>query len=168
MTKPTKETDYLRQGRNERLIRELDHDPYHSKKKLKEPTACPECEAVFTHGRWNWADKQPDDAQQHLCPACQRIKDRVPAAFLTIRGDFFAEHKDEIMNLIHNYEKREWAEHPLKRIMDVEEQERGIVITFTDAHLARGIGDALHHAYQGDINYQYTKEDIMLRVTWSR
>ena len=43
-----------------------------------------------------------------------------------------------------------------------------IEISFTDAHLARGIGDAIHHAYEGDIDYQYTKEDIMLRVTWAR
>jgi len=168
MTTHSKKSDYLRQGKDERLIRELDHDPYHSKKKLKEPTACPECDAVFTHGRWAWADKPLAEAEQHLCPACQRIKDRVPAAFLTIRGDFFTQNKDELMNLIHNYEKREWAEHPLKRIMDIEEQEDGTVFTFTDAHLARGIGDALHGAYRGELDYQYTKEDIMLRVTWSR
>ena len=72
------------------------------------------------------------------------------------------------MHLIHNYEARERKEHPLKRIMDTEEQDDGLMLTFTDAHLARGIGDALHHAYQGEIDYQYTKEDIMLRVTWTR
>jgi hypothetical protein len=103
-----------------------------------------------------------------LCPACQRVKDRVPAAFLTIGGSFFAEHHDEIVNLIHNYEQRERAEHPLKRIMASESQDEGTVFTFTDAHLARGIGEALHSAYEGELDYQYTKEDIMLRVTWSR
>lgn len=167
MTDSAKGKDYLRQGRRDRLIQELDHDPYHSKLKLKEPTVCPECNAVFSRGRWSWQDR-PDDARQQLCPACQRIKDKVPAAFLTLRGDFLAAHRDEIMNLIHNYEEREKAEHPLKRIMGSEEQEEGLVMTFTDAHLARGIGEAIHHAYEGDIDYQYTKEDIMLRVTWSR
>ena len=72
------------------------------------------------------------------------------------------------MNLIHNYEQHEKTEHPLKRIMGTEEQAEGTVISFTDAHLARGIGEAIHHAYEGDIDYQYTKEDIMLRVTWAR
>jgi hypothetical protein len=94
--------------------------------------------------------------------------DRVPAAFLTLRGEFLDSHKDEIINLIHNYESREKREHPLKRIMGREEQADGTVITFTDAHLARGIGEALHNAYEGEIDYQYTKEDIMLRVTWTR
>jgi len=167
MTDLTKGKDYLRQGRKDRLIHELDHDPYHSKLKLTEPTVCPKCQAVFSHGRWDWLDT-PADAKQQLCPACQRIKDKVPAAFLTLRGDFLSAHRDEIMKLIHNYEKHEKAEHPLKRIMGSDEQEEGLVMSFTDAHLARGIGEAIHHAYEGDIDYQYTKEDIMLRVTWSR
>ena len=149
------------------MLRELDHDPYHSKLKIKEPNVCPECGATFQHGRWSWGDAAAG-AHERPCPACQRIKDRVPAAFLTLRGEFLGEHKDEIMHLIHNYEARERKEHPLKRIMDTEEQDDGLMLTFTDAHLARGIGDALHHAYQGEIDYQYTKEDIMLRVTWTR
>lgn len=167
MTNSGQGKDYLRQGRRDRLIRELDHDPYHSKLKLKEPTVCPECKAVFSQGRWTWQDS-PANAEQQLCPACQRIKDKVPAAFLTLRGDFLDTHSDEIIHLIYNYEKREKAEHPLKRIMGSEEHEGSLVFRFTDAHLARGIGEALHHAYEGDVDYEYSKEDIMLRVSWSR
>ncbi len=167
MTESAKQPDYLRQKRQDRLIRELDHDPYHSKRKIKGPAVCPNCGAVYAAGRWTWKEA-PADAKEHVCPACHRIMDQVPAAFLTLRGDFLTSHKDEIMNLVHNYEKRERMEHPLKRIMGSEEQADGIVITFTEAHLARGIGHALHRAYEGDIDYQYTKEDIMLRVTWAR
>ena len=159
--------DYLRQGRRDRLIRELDHDPYHSKLKLREPTVCPECKAVFLKGRWTWQE-EPANAMQQLCPACQRIKDKVPAAFLTIHGDFLETHSDEVINLIYNYEKREKAQHPLKRIMGSDVQEGRLVFRFTDAHLARGIGEALHNAYEGEIDYQYSKEDIMLRVSWTR
>ena len=72
------------------------------------------------------------------------------------------------MNLIRNYEERQRTDHPLKRIMGSEEQENGIVFTLTDAHLARGIGEALYNAYEGELDYQYTKGDIMLRVTWTR
>lgn len=167
MTGPTKHSDYHHEGRHDRLLRELDHDPYHSKQKLSEPTVCPNCRAVYVKGRWSWGDAPPG-ATEHLCPACQRVKDRVPAAFLTLRGEFFTTHKDEIMGLTHNYEEREKHEHPLKRIMDIEAQPEGTVITFTDAHLARGIGEAIHHAYEGEIDYQYTKGDIMLRVVWER
>ncbi|HIP53007.1 MAG TPA: ATPase [Chromatiales bacterium] len=168
MTGPRKPEDYLRQGRRDRLLRELEHDPYHLKFKFKEPTACPECGAVFHEGRWTWMEEPPGDAHSHLCPACQRIRDKVPAAFLTIKGEFFGAHRDEIMHLIRNYEERERQEHPLKRVMGMDEIEDGLEVTFTDAHLARGIGEALHDAYQGELDYQYTKEDIMLRVRWER
>ncbi|MDT8383151.1 MAG: BCAM0308 family protein [Gammaproteobacteria bacterium] len=169
MTGSNRTTDFTRQGRHDRLIRELDHDPYHSKRKIKEPAVCPDCSAIYTKGRWSWGEAEPGPHEhQHLCPACQRIHDRVPAAYLTLRGDFLDAHRDEIMNLVHNYEQREKAEHPLKRIMNVEQKENETEITFTDAHLARGIGEAIHHAYEGDIDYQYTPEDIMLRVSWER
>ena len=167
MTGPKKPADYLRQGRRDRLIRELDHDPYHSKLKVKESTVCSECGAVFHRGRWSWSSA-PAEAHEALCPACLRIRDRVPAAFLTVSGEFLAEHREEIINLIHNYVERERAEHPLKRLMGSEEQDDGVVFTFTDAHLARGIGEALHNAYEGELDYEHTKEDIMLRVTWTR
>ena len=167
MTGPRKPVDYLHQGRHDRLLRELDHDPYHAKTKLKEPSVCHACGAVYHQGRWAWSDR-PAGAHELLCPACQRIRDRIPAAFLRVSGEFFANHRDEITHLIHNTEQRERTQHPLKRIMGTEQQPDGLQFTFTDAHLARGIGEALHHAYQGELDYEYIKEDIMLRVRWSR
>jgi hypothetical protein len=87
---------------------------------------------------------------------------------LTLRGEFLALHEEEIMNLVHNHEKQERAMHPLKRIMAIEKMDDSRVITFTDAHLARGIGEMIHNAYGGELNYQYTKDDVVLRVNWSR
>lgn len=167
MTGAKKSTDFIRHERHDRLIRELEHDPYHSKRKIKEPAFCPDCGAIYNKGRWIWGDAEPN-ANKHLCPACQRVKDHVPAAYMTLRGDFLAEHRDEIMNLVENYEQREKMAHPLKRIMNTEETDKEAEFTFTDAHLARGIAEAIHNAYQGAIDYQYTKEDVMLRVTWER
>jgi NMD protein affecting ribosome stability and mRNA decay len=110
----------------------------------------------------------PADANKQICPACLRIRDRLPAGYLALEGDFLSQHEEEIMNLIHNYEARERALHPLKRIMEIEKRDEGIVMTFTDAHLARGVGDAIHRAYEGELDYQYTKGDVVLRVNWSR
>ncbi len=167
MTGPKKPVDYIRQGRRQRLIRELVHDPYMSKRKSPEPTVCPECGAVIHRGRWVWADR-PYGAHEDTCPACRRIEDKVPAAFLELSGNFLAEHRDEIMNLIRNLEAREKAEHPLKRLMAITESEDGLSVTFTDAHLALGAGEAIHDAYEGELDYEYAKEDTMLRVSWTR
>ncbi len=167
MTQHDHPGDHQRRKRHDRLIQEFDHDPYHDRRKIKGPARCPGCGATYQAGRWTWGS--PDDqASEHVCPACQRIADGVPAAFLTIRGEFAREHADEIHQMIRNYEERERTEHPLKRIMGETREEDATVFTFTDPHLARGLGEALHHAYQGDVEYQYEKGEILLRVYWRR
>lgn len=150
---------------HDRLWQEQEHDAYKAKGKLHEPTVCPQCGAVFHKGRWQWITA-PADAHATTCPACHRIHDHYPAGFVTLKGSFLKDHHDEIMNLVHNEEKRERADHPLKRIMAVEEVGDEVLVTTTDIHLARSIGDALHHAYQGTLEYHYNPEQNLLRVEW--
>lgn len=153
--------------RTDRLLRELVHDPYKSKRKLAEPSVCRDCGVVYLDGRWT-SKPAPDDAQQTTCPACRRTQDQVPAGFLTLSGEFLAQHRDEITGLIHNIEARERAVHPLKRIMGLEDDEGKLVVTFTDPHLARTVGDAIGHAYGGEVDFDYQKDEYLLRVNWSR
>jgi hypothetical protein len=156
------------EGRQDRLIRELVHDPYHSKKKLAEPTVCSECGAVYHAGRWQWSEA-PAGAHRELCPACHRIQDHCPAGFLTLSGEFLAGHKDEILHLIRHVEQNQKAEHPLQRLMSVDEQADGsLLATFTDPQLARAAGEAVHRAYQGDLDFTYQENEFLLRVAWSR
>ncbi len=151
----------------DRLIREHAHDTYKAKRKLPEPTVCPKCGAVFHEGRWTWAAK-PSSAHETLCPACERVRDRYPAGYVTLHGKFLQHHRDELLGLIHNIEAREAAEHPLKRIISTEDKDNAILITTTDIHLARTIGDALHHAYEGKLDYQYAEESNILHLSWER
>lgn len=153
--------------RHDGLFQERVHDAYKASAKLHEPSVCPQCEAVFHEGRWQWREA-PADAHRVTCPACNRIHDHYPAGFLVISGDFFQLHRDEIMHLVHNREKYERAEHPLKRIMAIEEKDSETLVTTTDIHLARNIGEALHHAYQGEMQFHYNPEQYLLRVSWTR
>jgi len=153
--------------RRDRMILDARHDAYKAKHKLPEPTACPQCGAVFHKGRWQWLEK-PTQAHEKMCPACHRIHDEFPAGYVTMTGPFFKEHREELLHLARNEEARTKAEHPLKRIMKIEDQDDGIQITTTDIHLARGIGEALHHAYQGEIEYHYNERENLLRVAWER
>lgn len=153
--------------RHDRLIQEFAHDAYQSKGKPAEPTVCPQCKAVFHEGRWNWMTP-PAGAHQALCPACHRENDHFPAGFVHLEGPFFTSHRDEILNLLHNEERRERDAHPLKRIMAIEDQKNGVMVTTTDIHLARGIGEAVHHAYRGELEYHYNAEQNLLRVHWLR
>lgn len=153
--------------RRDRLPLETVMDSYKARGKLSEPTVCPDCGAVFQAGRWQWLAK-PRDAHQTTCPACHRIRDHFPAGYVSLSGDFFAQHEQEIMQLVHNREAQEKAGHPMQRIMAIEKTKHDTQVTTTDIHLARGIGEALHHAYQGELEFHYNSDQNLLRVNWNR
>ncbi|CAG0961863.1 hypothetical protein MTYP_00775 [Methylophilaceae bacterium] len=152
---------------HDRPLIEQHIDAYRSKGKLADPTVCPQCSAVFHKGRWQWAET-PADANHETCPACLRQQDNFPAGFVSLEGQFLIDHSDEIMRLVTNHEKHEKAEHPLKRIINIDRHEGAITITTTDIHLARGIGEAIHHAYQGHLELQYSPGENQLRAYWKR
>jgi NMD protein affecting ribosome stability and mRNA decay len=153
--------------RRDRDVREYEHDTYKIKRKLKEPTACPQCGAVFHRGRWSWAPK-PENAHEALCPACQRIEDKYPKGLVTLTGPYLAAREDELIGLIRNAEANEKEEHPLSRIMAIEKKKDKVVISTTDSHLARRIGSALKDAHQGELDVHYNKAEDFVRVLWSR
>jgi NMD protein affecting ribosome stability and mRNA decay len=163
----TQPPNLYHEDRQDRLIREMEHDTYKTRQKLPEPTACPECGALFHEGRWQWGEVPPG-AHRETCPACNRIRDKCPAGFLSLSGDFFAAHRDEILRLVHNIEQREKNEHALKRLMAVEEQDGGVLMTFTNPQLARAAGQAIQHAYKGDLDFAYQEDEYLLRVAWKR
>lgn len=156
-------------ARGDRRIKERVHDPYQSDSNPREPTVCTECGVVFQRGRWTWLPSPPAEAQHDVCPACRRTRDRVPAGMLSLSGDFFARHRDEIMRLVQNKVEAQMRQHPMKRIMEIEEQDDGeTVITFTDRHLPRGVGEAVRSAYEGELEIKYTEEAQIVRATWHR
>ena len=88
---------------------------------------------------------------------------------LLLTGEFVAQHRDEILGLARNEEARVKAEHPLARIIKIEDQVEapaGVVITTTDPHLARRIGEALHHAHRGTFTCRYEEHEDLLRANW--
>jgi hypothetical protein len=154
-------------ARKDRRIREYVHDPYKTKRKLPEPTVCPACNAVFKDGRWQWAESWPLDAHKETCQACHRTKDNYPAGVVTLTGAFLQTHKAEILNLARHLEEKEKAEHPLHRIMKIEEHPDAVVLSTTDIHLPSRIGEALHHAYKGELDVHYDQEGYFVRVNWN-
>lgn len=155
-------------GRMERLIHERVHDPYKTKSKPPEPTVCPVCYAVFKEGRWQWADSWPIDAHRQTCQACHRTQDGYPAGVVIVSGAFALSHRAEVLNLARHHEQQEKREHPLHRIMQIEEKPDSIVIKTTDIYLPHSIGEALRHAYKGSLEFRYAAESYFIEVKWSR
>src|SRR3990172_249118 len=143
-------------------------DAYGIRGKLPDPTACPSCGATYRDGRWAWG-AAPAAAPRARCPACGRIEADYPAGLVTISGEFAAAHAEEIRSLIRHVEEREKQEHALKRVMSIEDDPEGrVVVKTTDARLARGIGEALSHAYHGELDYRMSGAENVLRVEWKR
>ena len=151
----------------EQLLQELVHDSYKARRKPKEPTVCPDCGVKYHDGRWTWGDA-PQKALHERCPACQRIHDHFPAGYVTLSGAFFGAHKQEVLSRVRHCEESEKSDHPLERIMAIEARNGETVVTTTDTHLARRIGDALYGAFKGELEYRYNKEENLLRVSWTR
>jgi NMD protein affecting ribosome stability and mRNA decay len=152
----------------DKLLQDLVHDSYKAGHKLREPTCCPDCGAVFQNGRWQWA-AAPASAHKEKCPACHRVHDKFPAGFVALKGAFLQAHRDEILHLLRNHEAKENAEHPLQRIMAiVDDVDNGVIVTTTDTHLARDLAQALYNAYKGELELHYNKDENLLRASWSR
>jgi NMD protein affecting ribosome stability and mRNA decay len=157
----------FRMLQHEQLLKELVHDSYKMKSKLAEPARCKECGAVYRRGRWTW---EPATAPAHdtLCPACHRMRDGMPAGYVSLAGEFFREHREEVLRRVRNCEADEKREHPLERIMAMSASGEGMLVTTTDTHLAHRIGQALRKSWKGEVEFHYNKEDNLLRVSWRR
>ncbi len=158
-------TSHPPRNKKDRSVRRRKHDPYKAKGKLQEPSVCCHCKAVYHKGRWTW-DPVPLDSYDTVCPACERIKDNAPSGVLMLTGEFVAKRRNEVLGLVRNEETRAKAEHPLSRLIAIKDQDQAVFITTTDPHLARRMGEALHHAYQGTLTFRYEKDEDLIRVTW--
>jgi NMD protein affecting ribosome stability and mRNA decay len=154
-------------GRQDRLINQKNKDVYADKSKISEPTRCKKCTAVYIKGRWTW-EKVTENVNESVCPACRRIADNYPAGIIELRGGFFREHREEVINLIKNTEIQEKTAHALERIITMTEKPDVTVVKTTGIHLARRIGEALSRSYKGDYSFQYLDADKGIRVNWER
>jgi hypothetical protein len=143
------------------------HDPYQVKHKYAEPTVCKDCGAVFHRGHWQWGEA-PANAQQALCPACHRVRDKLPAGTVTLEGGFIVEHRSDLLGIIRNQEKLEAGKHPLNRIITVDDAGDRIVVTTTDVHLPQRIGEALKSAHEGELDIRYGADEYSVQVNWKR
>ncbi len=142
-------------------------DPYRQTRKLSEPSYCGQCGAVYRAGRWKWGP-QPEGAQEVLCQACHRINDKYPAGVVTLTGSSALTHSEEITRLVRHQEESEKQEHPLNRIINIEQTAEGLAINTTDIHLPARIGKAIQRAFRGELEEHFDESGYFARVKWHR
>jgi NMD protein affecting ribosome stability and mRNA decay len=153
--------------RREQLLQEVVHDSYKLRRKLREPSRCRDCGAVYRDGRWAWSSGG-GPAHKVRCPACQRIRDAFAAGYVRLGGAYFGERREEILGRVRACEAAESRDHPLERIIAIGPAPGGALVTTTGVHLARRIAQALRRAYKGELESRYNKSDNVLRASWRR
>lgn len=141
-----------------------------------EPGVCLKCGAVYIDRRWTMRDVASDPAKHDhwrpanstVCPACVQIENKIAGGYLTIDGEFFIDHKTEIGNLLSNEARKAGEKNPLARIIQRHETANRLIVETTTEHLAQRLGHALEKAYDGEVEYDFSHENKVVRVHWHR
>ena len=149
-----------------RNVRSL--DVYLPKRGLPEGALCKGCGIVYHNKRWQSESTKGESECEVFCPACQRMEDHNPAGVVTLSGPYLAAHKDEILNTIKQQEVKSREKNPIGRIMEIKEEGDRITVTTTEDKLAQKLGREVYKSQKGELHYQWSHDQHMVRVEWMR
>lgn len=136
-------------------------DSYRPQGKLY-PAVCRQCGATEWQGRWRWDEPLPD-LPRVLCPACERIRDGVPAHVIELTGAL-PPWWNEVRGMIGTVERGEVAEHPLERILKVEVGDDRVQVATTGLHIARRLVAAFVRRFRHGVRLSF--RDGCTTVEW--
>ena len=56
----------------------------------------------------------------------------------------------------------------MQRIIAIDDDDGGVLVKTTDAHLARNIAERVHDACKGALAVQYSRQENLFRANWRR
>jgi hypothetical protein len=154
-------------------VQDLD-DPYLPDRHLPEGTLCSQCGAVYHDQHWVFDAARRERLQARgnnhevVCPGCRKVADHDPHGILTLHGDYWPLHRDDILNLIRHEEERGLNANPLERIMNIREETDCLVVETTNEKLAQRIGRQIDKAHKGRLEYKWSDGNRLVRVEWER
>ncbi|MGE5190008.1 MAG: BCAM0308 family protein [Gemmatimonadota bacterium] len=150
-------------------------DPYIPRKTASEIGICPKCRAICRNKRWVIDEREFEALTRggagiawRRCPACRKIEHGFPSGVVTLSGGYLRGHRDDILNLIRNEDRRAMGFNPLERIISMEDRGDALEIATTDEKLAQRIGREVRKACRGTVEYKWSEDSKLLRVNWAR
>jgi hypothetical protein len=140
----------------------------------QEATACSQCHALYQGKRWFFDETLykrlagTDQVREVVCPTCRKIKDHYPEGILTLSGDFWAQHEDEIVRRLKKETGRVSQRSVQDRIIRMGPDGNFFVVETTTEKLAQHLGHTVYKAFKGDLNFRWSGMDKFVRVYWSR
>jgi len=140
---------------------------------IEDDTVCSRCHAFYQNQHWNRDEGRAETminagANQIVCPGCKIIEERNPRGIVTLSGDYWPRHRDDILNLVRNEETRGMHTNPLERIIDVREEGDRLIIETTNEKLAQKIARSIDKAHNGSLDYHWPNGNHLVRVYWER
>lgn len=133
---------------------------------------CLTCHALEADSRQRWcagsvAPGLPRGTSEAvLCPACQCCRERQPAGTVLLEMRPSSQYEACLRDIIHAQSRRLIQDDPMKRVIDIQRQEHGLLVTTTTIDLARAIGEAVQRSMRGHLEMHYQKPEGSLRVRW--
>jgi NMD protein affecting ribosome stability and mRNA decay len=141
----------------------------------QEAAVCQQCHALYQGKRWFFDDKLftrlagTPKMREVTCPTCRQVADRYPEGILTLSGEFFSQHQDEIVKLLEKEASRVSARSVQDRVIRMAEADKGkLVVETTTEKLAQRLGRAVYRAYKGNLGFKWSENERFARVYWSR
>lgn len=159
------------------IKKRVDHERTRKHKTAQKPAPgfCSVCGLLYLDGRWT--EREPESARRKhrrfappkklLCPACKAEAEGKAGGFLYLEVDVNTESWGDIQHLLEREAGRALADNPLNRIIGsaLEEEGRIVILTSTE-HLAQRLGRFLESARGGEVRYDFSHENKLVRVYW--
>jgi len=136
---------------------------------------CQDCHAVYHSKRWFFDENLYDKlagagkVRQVVCPTCRKIKDHYVEGYLTLSGEFWVQHQEEIVKLLEKEAgkvgKRSFDDRIVQMIPETDSK---LIVETTTEKLAQHLGRTIFKAYKGDLSFRWSEPNRFVRVYWTR
>jgi hypothetical protein len=125
------------------------------------PAMCRHCHATEWQGEWHWDAPVPDLAPV-TCPACERLRDGVPAHTVELTGDL-PRHWNDVRRLLGEVERTVVAAWPLERLFPVRVLDDRVVVATTGMRIARHLVATLVRRYRHGVQLRFGEDATIVR-----
>ena len=135
--------------------------PFRSLRKSPGGTRCTGCGLVYRDGRWTRGGDGRKLRRPGICPACRRIREGCPAGILKM-STLRKVQRAAVLRRIDRVARRAESEHPLERIMRLDQDHGRLVVYATDSHLIARLGKALRNDLGGSLDLRFGEDEFLL------
>ncbi|MEA3453195.1 MAG: NMD3-related protein [Patescibacteria group bacterium] len=138
--------------------------------KKKSILICEKCGAFYWKKSWHHGvshyekSKKEKKIELTICPACQMIKDGKYEGEIIIEN-LEERRKEEVENLIDNFNEVAFSKDPMDRIISIETIAKGILrILTTENQMAQQLAKKIQKTFKGKIFLVHSRKESTLRA----